>query len=229
MDVEVNTGVEVNAGAGLIAGAEVSAGDGLNEGAGVNAGAGANAGAGGDDWDKLCEDIGGCRLCELCDGRTNVVVGRGNRNAPILFIGEGPGESEDLQGLPFVGRAGKLLDYALCGLSFPEDSYYIANIVKCRPPNNRAPQDDEAEKCLPFLRRQTRLINPKILVCLGAIALKHIVGREHKITQVRGKWFERKNLLILPTFHPAALLRDENKKADVWNDLKEVRRKLNEI
>jgi len=183
----------------------------------------------GDNWDLLCEDIKGCSLCPLCETRTNAVVGRGESGAPILFIGEGPGEHEDLQGVPFVGRAGKLLDYALTGLMYPENSYYIANIVKCRPPGNRAPKDDEAEKCLPFLRRQTRLVNPKIIICLGAVALNHILGREYKISQVRGEWFNRRGILFMPTFHPAALLRDENKKALMWQDLKQARLKLDKI
>jgi len=182
-----------------------------------------------DNWDKLCRDISGCRQCALCEARANVVIGRGSSGAGILFIGEGPGESEDLQGLPFVGKAGKLLDLALCGLMYPEGSYYIANIVKCRPPGNRAPTDEEAEACLPYLRRQTRLIAPKIVICLGAVAVRHILGREHRITQVRGGWFERKGLFIMPTFHPAALLRDENKKAYMWNDLKMALKIYNEI
>ena len=182
-----------------------------------------------DSWDRLSADISGCRLCPLCESRTNAVIGRGCREADILFIGEGPGENEDLQGLPFVGKAGKLLDYALCGLMYPEDSYYIANIVKCRPPNNRAPFDEEAALCLPFLRRQTRLIAPRIIICLGAVAIKHIIGREHKITQIRGEWFERKGISITSTFHPAALLRDDNKKAPMWQDLKKARRRLSEL
>lgn len=182
-----------------------------------------------DSWDKLRDDIDGCRQCALCETRTNAVIGRGCMEARVLFIGEGPGESEDLQGLPFVGRAGKLLDLALLGLEFPDASYYIANIVKCRPPGNRAPTDDEAAACLPYLRRQTRLIAPKILVCLGAVALKHIIGPEHKITQIRGEWFERKGLLIMPTFHPAALLRDDGKKAFMWMDIKKARAKYDEI
>ena len=182
----------------------------------------------GDNWEKLREDIGACRLCGLCKGRTNAVVGRGSEGAGILFIGEGPGENEDQQGLPFVGRAGKLLDYALCGLSYPEGSYYIANIVKCRPPENRAPSDEEAEKCMPYLRRQTRLINPKIIVCLGAVALKHIIGREYRITQTRGQWFDRKSISMIATFHPAALLRDDNKKPYMWNDLKKALQKFTE-
>ena len=186
-------------------------------------------GAEADSWERLTSDIGGCRLCPLCEKRTNAVIGRGCRDGDILFIGEGPGENEDLQGLPFVGRAGKLLDFALAGLMFPDDSYYIANIVKCRPPGNRAPSDDEAAICLPYLRRQTRLIAPKILVCLGAVAIRHIIGCEHKITQIRGKWYDRKGLAITSTFHPAALLRDENKKSLMWQDLKEARRRLDEI
>ena len=181
--------------------------------------------SGGDNWDKLIEDVGGCRLCGLCETRTNVVVGRGCQSGSILFIGEGPGEQEDLEGLPFVGRAGKLLDSALSGLMFPDDSYYIANIVKCRPPKNRAPTDDEAGLCLPYLRRQTRLISPKIIICLGAVAVRHIIGREHKITQIRGAWFERKGIYIMPTFHPAALLRDDNKKVPMWQDLKKARQR----
>jgi DNA polymerase len=197
--------------------------------AAINANVDIAAGGEADGWDKLYSDIGGCRNCALCETRTNVVIGRGCREADILFIGEGPGESEDLQGLPFVGRAGQLLDFALNGLMFPEDSYYIANIVKCRPPKNRAPFDDEAEVCLPFLRRQTRLVAPKIIVCLGAVAMKHILGREYKITQIRGECFDRKGLTLMSTFHPAALLRDDNKKAYMWLDLKKARRMLDDI
>jgi len=183
----------------------------------------------GDNWDKLNGEINACKLCALCETRVNTVVGRGCKEASILFIGEGPGEQEDLRGLPFVGRAGLLLDLALAGLMFPEDAYYIANIVKCRPPGNRAPSDDEAEKCLPYLRRQTRLISPKIIICLGAVAVRHILGREHKITKIRGEWFERKGLSIMPTFHPAALLRDDNKKAYMWLDMKKALLRYNEI
>ena len=188
-----------------------------------------SGGSVGDNWDKLNEDINACKRCALCETRTNVVIGRGCKDAEILFVGEGPGEKEDEQGLPFVGRAGQLLDLALYGLMFPEDSYYIANIVKCRPPNNRAPSDDEADTCLPYLRRQTRLLNPKIIVCLGAVAVRYIVGREHKITQIRGQWFERKGLSIMPTFHPAALLRDDNKKPLMWQDMKKALSRYGEI
>jgi DNA polymerase len=176
-----------------------------------------------DSWQALENDIRSCTACRLAETRTNVVIGRGCPLAGIIFIGEGPGEQEDEQGLPFVGRAGKLLDYALEGLGFPEESYYIANIVKCRPPKNRVPQDDEALACLPFLRRQMRLVGPKIIVCLGATAVRHVIGKDQKITKIRGKWIDRKGWLIMPTFHPAALLRDESKKPAVWFDLREVR------
>jgi DNA polymerase len=175
------------------------------------------------EWRQLTDEIAHCRACGLCESRRNAVVGRGSLAASVLFVGEGPGENEDIEGLPFVGKAGKLLDLALEGLAYDPASYYIANVVKCRPPSNRAPGDDEASACLPFLRRQLRLINPRIIVCLGAVAMRHIVGKEFKITKIRGGWIERGRWLIMPTFHPAALLRDVNKKAPFWQDLKNVK------
>ena len=180
-------------------------------------------------WDKLAEDVKICRKCQLCDSRRNVVIGRGGADPKVLFVGEGPGESEDIKGLPFVGQAGKLLDYALNGLMFDEGSYYIANILKCRPPGNRTPSDFEAEMCLPFLRRQMLLLKPVIIVCLGGVAMKYIVSREETITRARGRWIDKKGWLIMPTFHPAALLRDESKKEEVWQDLKKVKLKLDEL
>ena len=180
-------------------------------------------------WVLLEESIKACKQCGLCETRRNVVIGRGECTASILMIGEGPGENEDRQGLPFVGQAGKLLDSALKGLRFAPDSYYIANIVKCRPPQNRAPTDEEAEVCLPFLRQQLRLIKPKIIVCLGGVAVRHIIGKDFKITRIRGEWIDRKGWWIMPTFHPAALLRDEDKKIDMWQDLKKVCQKYNEL
>ena len=135
----------------------------------------------------------------------------GNRNAPMMLVGEGPGEQEDIQGLPFVGAAGKLLDLLLKGMRITEDRYYIANIVKCRPPYNRVPTDKEAETCLPYLRNQVFLIKPQIIVCLGATAMKYIVDRNARITQIRGKWIERKGVGLCPP-SSAALLRDESKK-----------------
>lgn len=180
-------------------------------------------------WEELTNECLSCRKCGLNTGRKNVVIGRGNTNAPLIFIGEGPGEQEDIQALPFVGPAGILLDLLLHALMIKKDRYYIANIVKCRPPSNRVPLEDEAEKCLPFLRNQVALIKPKIIVCLGSTAMKYIVDKESKITQIRGQWIERKGYWIMPTFHPAALLRDESKKLLMWDDLKKVKQRLDEI
>jgi DNA polymerase len=146
-----------------------------------------------------------------------------------MFIGEGPGEQEDMQGMPFVGPAGKLLDLLLESLMFKPEDYYIANVVKCRPENNRIQTDDEAEKCLPLLRNQVSLIKPKIIVCLGSTASRYIIGKEHKISQIRGNWIERKGFFIMPTFHPAALLRDQSKKTLMFQDMKAVKEKLNII
>lgn len=174
-------------------------------------------------WKTLLEEIRNCTLCPLHEGRTQSVPGEGSPNAEIVFIGEGPGAEEDRLGRPFVGAAGKLLDQVLEALFIRREDVYIANIVKCRPPGNRVPQDEEANACLPYLRAQVALIKPKIIVCLGAIPAKYIIGPEIRITQDRGKWVERKGFLIMPTFHPAALLRDPRKKADLWEDFKQVR------
>lgn len=179
-------------------------------------------------WDELTNECLDCRKCGLNTNRKNVVIGRGNINASLIFIGEGPGEQEDIHGLPFVGPAGNLLDLLLEALRIEKDQYYIANIVKCRPPSNRVPLDDEAEKCLPFLRNQVALMKPKIIVCLGSTAMKHIIDKDAKITQIRGQWIERKGYWIMPTFHPAALLRDESKKVLLWDDLKKVKQRLDE-
>ncbi len=181
------------------------------------------------EWLDLMNECANCKKCGLASSRTNVVIGRGCLTAPVLIIGEGPGQQEDEQGLPFVGAAGKLLDSLLDALSFEAEDYYIDNIVKCRPPENRVPTDDEAEACLPLLRSQVRLIQPKIIVCLGATALKYIIDREAKITQVRGRWYEKKGFWMMPAFHPAALLRDPSKKQLLWQDFKKVKQKLASI
>ncbi len=180
-------------------------------------------------WDELEKKCSECMQCSLGKTRTNMVFGRGSKTAPIMLIGEGPGEQEDKQGRPFVGAAGQLLDLLLSALMFSEDEYYICNIVKCRPPGNRVPTDDEAESCLPWLRNQTALIRPHIMVCMGSTAAKHIIDRNAKITQIRGQWIERKGFWIMPTFHPAALLRDASKKVLMFEDMKQVRLKLNEL
>ena len=181
------------------------------------------------NWEELEEVVKQCRKCRLCETRKNVVFGVGNRTADIMFIGEGPGADEDAQGEPFVGKAGKLMNMAFDMLGIKREEVYIANIVKCRPPNNRNPQDDEAENCLDYLRNQVILVKPKIIVLLGSVALKNILGKEYGITASRGKWLERKGILYMPTWHPAALLRDENKKIDFIKDLKQVIKRYNEI
>ena len=178
-------------------------------------------------FEELEKEIQNCNKCKLCNNRTNIVLGAGNKNAKIMFIGEGPGADEDIQGIPFVGKAGKLMDQAFKGIGIDREEVYIANVVKCRPPMNRNPEQDEVNACLDYLRSQVMLINPEIIVLLGSVALKAILGKEYSITASRGKWVERKGIKYMPTFHPAALLRDESKKIDFWNDLKEVVREAN--
>ena len=182
-------------------------------------------------WDSFVQDCLACTKCPLHETRTHVVIGRGsNPKTPLLFIGEGPGEQEDIQGEAFVGRAGKLLDLALEALMFRPDQYYIANIVKCRPPKNRVPTEDEALVCLPWLRMQVRLISPRIIVCLGSTAAKYIIDKEFRITQQRGIWIDKPGYFqILPTFHPSAVLRDPGKKKDFFLDLKLARSKMQEL
>ena len=170
-------------------------------------------------WEELEKSINNCQKCKLCKTRQNIVFGTGNKNADIMFIGEGPGADEDRLGEPFVGRAGKLMDLAFEIVEIKREDVYIANIVKCRPPQNRNPEDDEAKACMDYLRNQVILVKPEIIVLLGSVALKNILGKEYGITQARGKWIEKKGILYMPTWHPAALLRDENKKADFINDL----------
>lgn len=179
-----------------------------------------------DNWEQLELEAKQCKKCRLCKTRNNVVFGTGNREADLMFIGEGPGADEDLQGEPFVGKAGKLMNMAFEAIGLKREDVYIANIVKCRPPSNRNPEDDEAFACLDYLRNQVILVKPKIIVLLGSVALKNILGKEYGITASRGKWVEKKGILYLPTWHPAALLRDETKKIDFINDLKSVLDKL---
>ncbi len=175
-----------------------------------------------DTWEVLEKSIENCNKCKLCNTRKNIVFGTGNKNAKIMFIGEGPGADEDIQGIPFVGKAGQLMDKALKGLGINREDLYIANIVKCRPPQNRVPDQEEAEACLNYLRNQVMLVRPKVIVLLGSTALKNILGKEYSITSARGKWIEHKGIYYMPTWHPAALLRDENKKIEFWEDLKQV-------
>ena len=180
-------------------------------------------------WEELEESIKNCNKCKLCSGRKNIVFGTGNKNADIMFIGEGPGADEDIQGEPFVGKAGLLMNKAFEALEIERNNVYIANIVKCRPPQNRNPEKDEAEACRYYLRNQVILVKPKIIVLLGSVALKNILGEEYGITNSRGKWIEKREIWYMPTFHPAALLRDDSKKIDFWRDLKLVKEKLEEL
>lgn len=180
-------------------------------------------------WDQLENSIIDCKKCKLCTNRKNIVFAEGNKQADVMFIGEGPGADEDVTGLPFVGKAGKLMNMAFQGLDIDRKILYIANIVKCRPPANRVPESDEVKECIQYLENQIFLVKPKIIVLLGSTALKGILGKEYSITSSRGKWIQKNNILYMPTWHPAALLRDENKKIDFWKDLKLVIQKCEEL
>lgn len=170
-----------------------------------------------------------CEKCKLCSTRNNTVLGEGNINTNIMFIGEGPGHDEDMQGRPFVGPAGQLLDKMLAAIGLNRNNSYIANIVKCRPPQNRVPEEDEAQACLPYLRKQFAVIKPKIVVCLGSTAARYVIDRNIRITRDRGNWYEKMGCSFIATFHPSALLRDPSKKKDAWEDMKKIREKLDEI
>lgn len=174
-------------------------------------------------WEELEKSITNCEKCKLCKQRTNIVFGVGNKNADIMFIGEGPGADEDRLGEPFVGKAGQLMDKAFKGIGIKRENVYIANIVKCRPPQNRVPEKEEATACIEYLQNQILLVNPKTIVLLGSTALKNILGEEYSITKIRGNWIEKDGIKYMPTWHPAALLRDENKKIEFWQDLKKVK------
>lgn len=182
------------------------------------------------DLEKLKPEINKCTKCSLSKTRTNVVFGEGFSNAEIMCIGEGPGYYEDQQGRPFVGKSGLLLDKILsvCGFSRKEH-VFIGNIVKCRPPNNRDPLPEERETCIPFLHKQIELINPKIIILLGATALKGLIDPNARITKVRGDWLTWNNRLVMPTFHPSALLRNEKLKRPAWEDFKKVVEKYREL
>ncbi len=179
--------------------------------------------------EEIDEVVKKCTKCNLCKNRTQTVFGTGNQNAEVMFIGEGPGADEDREGEPFVGKAGKLMNQAFLGIGIKREDVYIGNIVKCRPPGNRTPFKEEANACLDYLRNQVMIIKPKIVVLMGNTALKNILGEEYGITASRGKWIEKKGIKYMPTFHPAALLRDDSKKIDFWKDLKLVKEKMLKI
>ena len=173
--------------------------------------------------DFLANAISGCELCPLHAGRTKMVFGAGNPDADLMFIGEAPGRDEDLQGIPFVGRAGQLLTKIIEAIEFTRDDVYIANINKCRPPNNRAPLPEEMSRCLPFLLRQVEIVEPKVICLLGATAVRGLLQVKEGITKLRGKFLEWRGVLVMPTFHPAYLLRNPAGKRDVWSDVQQVR------
>lgn len=173
--------------------------------------------------DEIEAHISACHNCVLCQTRSQVVQGEGNADAPdIMFIGEGQGAEEDAQGRPFVGKAGKLLTKMIEAMGYEREQVYIANVVKCRPPNNRTPLPEEMEHCLPYLKQQIRLIQPKVIVGLGATAIKGLMGKTSGITRLRGTWQEYEGIRLMPTFHPSYLLRDPSKKKVVWQDLQIV-------
>jgi len=180
-------------------------------------------------WETLLENCGSCSACPLSKTRTNCVFGTGNPDADLLFIGEAPGREEDLSGIPFVGRAGKLLDKYLYAVDIPRESVYIANILKCRPPENRDPLPEEEDACIGYLREQLKLIRPKIIVCLGRISALRLIKPDFRITREHGVWFQKGNYQMTAVFHPAALLRDPTKKELMLEDMKEIKKRLDAL
>ena len=181
-------------------------------------------------WNGAKEVCLKCTACFLADKRRNVVFGEGVLNAAVMFVGEGPGEQEDIQGRPFVGPAGQLLDKMLAAIGLSRDeNAMICNIVKCRPPGNREPSPEESTKCLPFLRAQVDIVHPKIIVCLGATAMRYIIDSNSYISRIRGQWIQRKGYWLTATYHPAALLRDPSRKKEAWSDMQAIQAKLMEI
>jgi DNA polymerase len=176
----------------------------------------------GDSLPKILTDIGDCTRCKLHRGRTRLVFGDGNPNADLVFVGEGPGRDEDAQGLPFVGRAGKLLTQMIEAMGLQRKDVYICNVVKCRPPENRTPEKDEVETCSPFLLRQLDAIAPKVIVCLGSVAAQTLLQTNRGISHFRGEWLDFRGRKLLATYHPAYLLRNPSAKGEVWKDLQKV-------
>ena len=182
------------------------------------------------NWDELAQKCSVCTRCGLYQGRTNVGFGVGDRTADVMFVGEGPGEQEDLQGMPFVGPAGKLLDEMLCIIDlYRETNCYIANIVKCRPPHNRDPEDGEQDACIAYLRNQVALVKPKIIVCLGRIAAKRLIDPEYRITRQHGQWVEKNGIWMTAIYHPSALLRDTAKRPETFEELLSLREKIRQV
>ena len=176
----------------------------------------------GDSLERICGELAGCTRCKLHQRRTKVVFGVGNPHAELVFVGEGPGHDEDVQGIPFVGRAGQLLTQMIIAMGLKRDDVYIANVVKCRPPDNRTPEKDEIATCLPFLFRQLTNVNPKVIVCLGSVAAQALLNTNKSISHFRGQWFDFRGAKLMATYHPAYLLRNPHAKPEVWADLKKV-------
>ena len=176
----------------------------------------------GDSLEVIRGELAGCTRCKLHRRRTNIVFGVGNPHAELVFVGEGPGHDEDVQGIPFVGRAGQLLTQMIIAMGIKREDVYIANVVKCRPPENRTPEKDEIATCLPFLMRQIANINPKAIVCLGSVAAQALLNTNKSISHFRGQWFDFRGAKLMATYHPAYLLRNPHAKPEVWADLKKV-------
>ncbi len=179
-------------------------------------------------FEALYAECAACKKCALSETRTHCVFGVGNPNAELMFVGEAPGEQEDLSGTPFVGRAGQLLDRFLEAVDIKREDVYIANILKCRPPKNRDPLPEEEDACIGYLREQVKLIRPRVIVCLGRIAAMRLIREDYKITKEHGTWVEKGDYVMTAVFHPAALLRDPRKKEDMLEDMKRIRRRLDE-
>lgn len=180
-------------------------------------------------WELLDRQVAACRMCGLCGQIHHKVTGQGDHASPLMLIGEGPGQVEDEQGLAFVGPAGQLLTRMLLAIDLPRDRVYICNVVKCRPPHNRVPEPEEIAACMLHLRMQVALVRPKVIVLLGSTAARATLGEDIRITRDRGKWFQRKGVWMMPTYHPSALLRDASKKRDAWEDMQSLRDKLMEL
>ena len=180
----------------------------------------------GETLDEVRRELGECTRCKLCNGRTQIVFGSGNPKAELVFVGEGPGEEEDKQGIPFVGAAGQLLTKMIEAMKFSRDTVYICNVVKCRPPGNRNPEPEEIQSCEPFLRAQLRVIKPKVIVALGKFAAQTLLREDTAITRLRGQWRKYEGIDLMPTFHPAYLLRSPDEKKKAWMDLQEVMKRL---
>ena len=180
-------------------------------------------------WELFERQVESCAMCPLHNGIHHKVPGQGDRTAPLMLIGEGPGEREDLEGLAFVGAAGQLLTRMLAAIDLPRDRVYICNIVKCRPPFNRNPEPEEMAACMLHLRMQVALVRPRVIVLLGGTAAKATLDPNLHITRARGQWTERKGIWMMPTYHPSFLLRDESRKHEAWEDMQSLRRKLTEL